>query len=200
MDITQCRAIEKAIWETPSGIPQKEEMDSGEVLFHIPFDNTHPHFSFSRGGAACSYQEYTRATASPITRSEMLHAHDCFFLLVVLKGETLDFVEGECFHVTENDLLLLSPNTMHHNVFTEDSSVVFLNIEPSTPYQSILQLIPDSVLFSDFFAPFLSDRTTKKAMFFPDCTKQVRPILMRMNISGLTPCTQFTSSAFSVLF
>ena len=112
--------------------------------------------------------------------SGKFHAHDCFFLVYVMKGANLEIVEDKTIALSENDLLLLTPYTRHHNLHTASAQVVFFHLDPMALLRILKPAILENVLLSDFFADFMMDKTVRKAVLFRDCAGKARPILQEI--------------------
>ena len=152
--------------------------DNGVRIFHHHFfDEFSPCIFISCGADPVSPEEHKAIRSRKKDISRFYHAHDSFFLVYVLEGETLEFIEGQPFDVTENDLLLITPYTRHHNIFTADSKILFIHIDSEKFLQSLQPAVMENIFFSDFFCDFLSDSHTRKALLFKDCIPHVNWIL-----------------------
>lgn len=151
--------------------------DKDVITFHANFRDASESILITTGGAPCSDIAYQNALAGIHDYQDHLHVHDCFFISYVVRGENLEIVEGTPMLMTENDLLLLTPYTRHHNYHTADSRILFFHVNPDALYYTILPAVRSNILFADFFSDFLTDRYVRKSLFFPDCMKDVEPVL-----------------------
>lgn len=155
--------------------------DTGVKIFHHHFLNQFSSCIFiSSGEDPVSTEDYERICSGEKEISEFYHAHDCFFLVYVLEGKNLEFIEDTSFIVTENDLLLITPYTRHHNIFTSDSKILFIHIDSKQFIQSLLPAVMENIIFSDFFSSFLNDKYVRNALLFKDCIPKVKWILDKL--------------------
>ena len=155
--------------------------DTGVKIFHHHFfDQFSSCIFISSGENPVSAEEYERIRSGEKEISEFYHAHDCFFLVYVLEGKNLEFIEDTSLIVTENDLLLITPYTRHHNIFTSDSKILFIHIDPKQFIQSLLPAVMENIIFSDFFSSFLNDKYVRTALLFKNCIPNVKWILDKL--------------------
>ena len=150
------------------------------TIFKTAFTAEYPDVVITHAGESVSSEEYLRVVQSDPSSEPHHHAHDCFFLVFVNKGENLEVVEGKKITITENDLLLLTPQTIHHNYHTSECELTFFHINPAIAYRYFLPLVSGNILFSSFFSDYLTDQSIKKALFFPDCMSVIRPYLLKI--------------------
>lgn len=155
--------------------------DNGVKIFHHNYFDRRSSCIFISGcGEPVTEQMYQEICSGQKEISEFYHAHDCFFLVYVLKGENLEFIEDTPLVVTENDLLLITPYTRHHNIFTSDSKILFIHINPRRFIQLLLPAVMENIVLSDFFSDFLNNRYVKKSLLFKDCISNVKWILDKL--------------------
>lgn len=150
------------------------------TVLETPFSATYPDIVITLAGKPCSQKVFQEALTVTEPQSFNCHAHDCFFLVYVNKGQNLEIVENQKMLITENDLLLLTPQTLHQNLHTKDSEIAFFHINTSIAYKYLLPIVSKDILLSHFFSDYLTDQSVKKAIFFPDCMDTLRPILLKI--------------------
>lgn len=153
-----------------------EERKEGRVI-RIQYPDQSPGIAITTAGEACSQEEFYSASEGRRDYEDQLHAHDCFFLVYVVKGSNLEIVEGKRISVSERDLLLLTPYTRHHNLYTQESQILFIHIDTKVLFEILRPAMLENILFSDFFSDFIVDETVRKAVFFEGVASKARPIL-----------------------
>lgn len=172
------KLVDKILSDVESSNRVRIRNENGVRIFNIDFGENSNSIYISRGGDACTKQEYEHALNGEIkTYRDFYHAHDCFFIVYVEKGENLEIIEDVPYPMTQNDLIILTPFTRHHNYHTDESRVLFIHVKEDQLIKILLPAIMENALFSQFFSDFIADRYIRKALLFENCREFAEPII-----------------------
>lgn len=95
------------------------------------------------------------------------HKHTFFEILFVLRGTCKNYLTNHTMELTEGDVCILAPGTLHAlSIFSDDCLVINLLLRSSTFEKVFLRILPEKDVLFKFFAATLYNQKKHSCLLF----------------------------------
>ncbi|MHC1682049.1 MAG: AraC family transcriptional regulator [Clostridiaceae bacterium] len=110
------------------------------------------------------------------------HTHNYFEIFYVFKGSCQMKFENELLSLSEGDLCIIAPDSLHSLIHDdEDCTVIAISIRKSTFDSAFFPLLTQKDLLSNFFRAILYNKTSSNyLLFFTDNDEDVKSIIKNL--------------------
>ena len=127
--------------------------------------------------------------------NDTFHEHDHFEIFFIFKGKCQLRFENELRTLSEGELCIIAPNSLHSIIHDDESCIVItISIRKSTFDNSFFQLLTQKDLLSNFFRTILYNETSSNYLLFSTGNAEDVKLIIKNLVMEYNKCDNYSNN------